>query len=142
MNRLIVFFSLLIASCAQCPPTPTPPPSQLDAAPVADTSPTPAVDAFPDPFAGRLFDCTGLDTKIEQVYASTCADKGGNMTACLLAHVSDGVGIGILACGARDAEMAALVFVDNGSASPTIKNRATILRSWFANENLTLRSAP
>ena len=148
MNRLVLgsqtlVLALTTVSCAQCPPTPSPlPPAQLDAAPTSDTTPAPAVDVRPDPFAGKTFDCTSGNTTVEQGYAVACLDKGGDLTSCLLGYVSDSVGVGILACGARDAEMAAFVAVDNGTASTTVKNRASILRAWFAKENLLLRSAP
>jgi hypothetical protein len=144
MQRHLLFVVVsALFSCAQCPPTPTPlPPAQLDAAPTSDTTPAPALDVQPDPFAGKTFDCTGSNTTVEQGYAVVCVDKGGDLTSCLLDHVSDVVGVGILACGARDAEMAAFVAVDNGTASATVKNRAAILRAWFAKENLLLRSAP
>ena len=109
--------------------------------------PTPAADAAPDApafhdlFTGQIYDCTLVDTTIAQPYAATCGDSS-NVAECMVGQVSLGINAGLLACAARDAEMAAFVVVAEGIASDAIKHRATTLRGWFSAEHMTLRSAP
>ena len=151
--RIAIVIALVTLSCAQCAHTPTPPQPVPDAAPTSDVSvsPEPQIDTTPamdlstfDPFAGQIFDCTGLDTTQAQVYASECADYSSmTLTNCLASAISQsGLSLGTIICGARDAEMAAFVIVDKGAATPAMQARANTLRQWFATEQPLLRSAP
>lgn len=104
--------------------------------------PTPVPGPIPtDVFHGQIFDCTGLDTTASQSYAITCSDSS-DMNTCLLGYYNTGVPLAMLACGARDAEMVVFVEVAKGDAGAEIRSQAATLRAWFANEDITLRSAP
>ena len=119
----------MLVACPQ-PLPPTPPPT-----PVADAAPPDNV------FAGKTFDCTGMDTTSAQPYANTCGDMT-NTGTCLVNYVNTGVPVALMACAARDAETAAFVEVAKGTANDTTKARASRLRAWFWAEGMTLRSAP
>jgi len=143
MNRFLLLVAVLGMAClttaSKCGPTPPTP--IVDAAPAP--SPTPAVDATPpasDPFAGQIFDCTGLDTTSAQPYADQCGDSG-SVGPCMN-RLAVSKSVPLLVCGARDAEMAAFVLVGRGDAGAGIRQRAAALRAWFANENILLRSSP
>jgi hypothetical protein len=121
----------LCVGCGTVTPVPTPTPSD-DAA---------LSDSPLDPFAGRIFDCSGMDTSKLQSYANTCGDSL-NTGTCLIGYANTGIPTVNLACAARDAEVAAFVEVDRGTASPFIQARAAALRLWIKVENFTLRGSP
>ena len=123
---------LLLAGCTQPQPGPAPIPP-----------PAPVPDAAPpsDLFAGKLFDCSRLDTSSTLPAANTCGDTT-DVSSCLASYFALGISAASLACAARDAEMAAFVEVDRGTADDGIKARAATLRAWFKAENITLRSSP
>jgi hypothetical protein len=124
-----VAIAFALSGCPQ-PLPPTPPPG-----PVADAAPADNV------FYGKTVDCTGIDTSSAQPYALTCADME-NTGVCLINYVNTGVPAALMACAARDAEMLLFVAVANGTASDITAARATRLRAWFWQEQMTLRSAP
>ena len=130
--KLLLLILTMLAACTQPQPGPAPTPT-----------PTPGPDAAPinDLFAGKTFDCTGLDTSGVLPAANTCGDTA-DVSSCLAGYVAAGISTTSLACAARDAEMAAFVEVDRGAADDGIKARATALRAWFGSENITLRSSP
>lgn len=105
--------------------------------PLPPTPPGPT----PDPFAGKIFDCTDLDTSGAVAYATTCADREAT-GECLVNYASTGVPAALLACAARDAEVSAFVEVGRGTASEVTQIRASRLRAWLRAEGMTLRGAP
>jgi len=126
--------TMAFSGCPQPIQPPVPGPT-----PVADAALD--VPAFHDLFTGQIYDCTLVDTTSAQPYAATCGDSS-NVAECMVGQVSVGINAGLLACAARDAEMAAFVVVAKGVASDAIKHRAATLRAWFYAEHMTLRSAP
>jgi hypothetical protein len=116
------------AKCTQ--PQPGPPPIPT---PVADAAPA------PDPFAGKVFDCTGLDTTAAVPLANTCGDTG-NVLACMLMYANQGADRASLACAARDIQVAAFVEIAKETAGPETAARGKALRSWLLAEKIQLRN--
>ena len=132
MTTARIVFVALCFWVMNCIPLPQPGPAPVPT-PVADAAPV------PDRFAGKVFDCTGLDTTAAIPLANTCGDTS-NVLACMLLYANQGADLAALTCAARDIQVAAFVDIAKGTAGPETAARGKALRAWLLAEKIQLRN--